>query len=218
MSFLRLVGVVYMKKHGCAFIGITPEAYFKQSLKHSQTTIQHHGLWLDKIRQCIWDRIQFENEMVPNTDSLYRHYKRVCWVLDLWRQADRNTLNPKPLCDYGWSVQNENISVAWDSDSNMDSIRERVSSLLKGCGCKTGCHSRQCGCKGKGKLCGEGCNCINCTNTGTQTIASGTNSMEEASIEEIITDTPPEDLDEVMEWVFGDYEGDMVSEEESDDG
>ena len=42
--------------------------------------------------------------------------------------------------------------------------------------------------------------------------------MEEASIEEIIMDTPPEDLDEVMEWVFGDYEGDMVSEEESDDG
>ena len=36
--------------------------------------------------------------------------------------------------------------------------------------CKTGCHSRQCGCKGKGKLCGEGCNCINCTNTGTQTM------------------------------------------------
>ena len=32
------------------------------------------------------------------------------------------------------------------------------------------------------------------------------------------TDTHPEDLDEVMEWVFGDYEGDMVSEEESDDG
>ena len=39
--------------------------------------------------------------------------------------------------------------------------------------------------------------------------------MEEVSIEEIITDTPPEDLDEIMEWVFGDFEADRESEEES---
>ena len=30
--------------------------------------------------------------------------------------------------------------------------------------------------------------------------------MEEASIEEIVNDAPPEDLDEIMEWVFGEYE------------
>ena len=59
----------------------------------------------------------------------------------------------------------------------IDAIRERVAGLLKGCGCKTGCQTRQCGCKGKGKACGEGCNCMNCTNTDTctQTTASDTN-------------------------------------------
>jgi len=25
-----------------------------------------------QIRQCIWDRIQFENEVIPDTDALYR--------------------------------------------------------------------------------------------------------------------------------------------------
>ena len=166
------------------FGGTTPEAYFNQFLEPGQTTLQHHQLWLDNIRQCIWDRIQFENEMIPNIDVLYRHWKRVCWVLDLWRQADRNTLL---LSDYGWKVQDGTLTVDWDCDCNMDAIIERVAGLLKGCGCRTGCQTRQCGCKGKGKACGEGCNCMNCTNTDTctQTRASDTNSMEETSIEKI---------------------------------
>ena len=45
----------------------------------------------------------------------------------------------------------------------MDAIRKQVATLLKGCGCKTGCQTRQCGCKAKGQACGEGCNCMNCT-------------------------------------------------------
>ena len=45
---------------------------------------------------------------------------------------------------------------------------------------------------------------------------NGTNSMEETSVEEIIEDSPPEDLDEIMECVFGDYEAEIGSEEDSD--
>ena len=36
------------------------------------------------------------------------------------------------------------------------------------------------------------------------------------SVEEIIDDTPPEDLDEIMEWVFGDNETERVSGTEND--
>ena len=43
--------------------------------EHGQTALQHHNTWLDSIRQCIWDRIQFENGNFPNTDALYRHWK-----------------------------------------------------------------------------------------------------------------------------------------------
>ena len=61
----------------------------------------------------------------------------------------------------------------------------------------------QCGCKAKGQACGE------CTNTDMNTTANSTNSLEETSIEEIVEDSPPEDLDEVMEWVFGEQEAEL---------
>ena len=74
-----------------------------------------------------------------------------------------------------------------------------MAGLLKRCGCKTWCHqTHQCGCKGKGKACGEGCNCTNYTNTDCYTTAAATNGTENTSIEEVITDALPEDLDEIM--------------------
>ena len=41
-------------------------------------------------------------------------------------------------------------------------------------------------------------------------------SCYKASIEEIITDALPEDLDEIMEWVFREYEAEAECEEGSD--
>ena len=98
----------------------------------------------------------------------------------------------------------------------METAKERVAGLLKGCGCKIGCQTHQCGCKRKRKNCSEGCNCTNCTNTNYEVRIQC--EVEEASIEEILTGTTPEDIDEVMEWVFGGYkvEGDSESENESD--
>ena len=179
MSFLRLIGVVYIKKHGSGFGGTTPETYFKQICEPAQTALHCHNLWLDNIRQCIWNRIQYENEMIPNTDALFLHWKRVCWVLDYWKQADRNTMYPKTLSNYGWNVKDDSLTVDWDSDINMDAVRERVVSLLKGCGCRAGCQTRHCGCKGKGKVCGEGCNCTNCMNTDTHMMANESTNLEE---------------------------------------
>ena len=43
-----------------------------------------------------------------------------------------------------------------------------------------------------------------------------TNGTEDASIEEVITDALPEDLDKIMEWVFGEYEAEAGCEEGSD--
>lgn len=70
----------------------------------------------------------------------------------------------------------------------MDAARERVAGLLRGCGCKTGCQTRQCGCRSKEKACGEGCTCMNCTNTELQAMADAVSSTEVTSIEEIMED------------------------------
>ena len=130
--------------------------------KDGLTPLQQHTEWLHNIRQTMWDRIQFENEMVPSTDALHQHWKRSCWVLDLWNQAEKNILNPKLLTEYGWLKDG---GIVWDSDTNIKEIMLRVTGLLKGCGCKTGCQTQRCGCKGKNKKCGEGCECRNCLNT-----------------------------------------------------
>ena len=35
------------------------------------TELQQHSAWLEDIRQNIWDRIKFENNMIPSHDSLH---------------------------------------------------------------------------------------------------------------------------------------------------
>ena len=40
--------------------------------------------------------------------------------------------------------------------------------------------------------------------------------MEETSIEKIIEDSVPEDFNEIMDWVFGEYQAEGGSETEDD--
>ena len=74
----------------------------------------------------------------------------------------------KPITDYGWSLKNDLLQITWDTEDNMTKVRERVSALLKGCKCTTGCKSRVCGCRKKQTLCSEGCQCTNCGNLKSQ--------------------------------------------------
>ncbi len=81
LAFARLVGCAYFKKHRNAFQGTTPEALF-----HSFATDnvkEQHNKWLEHIRQKIWDRIMFEDDMIPSVGALKRHWKRSCWVLHM---------------------------------------------------------------------------------------------------------------------------------------
>ena len=112
-------------------------------------------------------------------------------MLDMWHQADLNTMVPKPFSEYGWQISKNTLNVDWDSENNMVAVRERVAGLLKGCSCKTGCETWQCGCKRNDKKCGEGCNCTNCKNKQhTTQIQEESDDLAEASIEEIIADGP----------------------------
>ena len=123
-----------------------------------------HRKWLEDIRQNIWDRIMFEAEMIPSIEALWRHWKHSCWVLDMWRQADRNTMQLADLASWGWKVNNDVLYIDWDSDENQSLVRERVQLLTKGCKCKTGCATGRCGCRRKGNHCSEGCACLHCSN------------------------------------------------------
>ena len=95
----------------------------------------------------------------------------------------------------------------------MDAVKERVADLLKGCGCRTGCQTRQCGCGSKEKACGEGCTHRNCTNIELQTTTISTSDTVIDSLEEEST-LIPDDMNELMEWVFGEHEADTANKEE----
>ena len=85
LTFVRLVGTVYFKKHASGFDTPSPSSHFLQ-FADTDPTVQHIH-WIDDIRQNIADRTTFDTSMVPSTDVLYFHWKRTCWVLDMWGQA-----------------------------------------------------------------------------------------------------------------------------------
>ena len=79
LVFVRLIGMVYFKRHKRAFNEATAESHF---FSHSNLPPQtQHEEWLNNIRQAIWDRISFEDEMIPSLEVLQRHWLQSSWVL-----------------------------------------------------------------------------------------------------------------------------------------
>ena len=125
----------------------SPATHFIQFCTATHSIQQQHTAWLEDIRNNIWDDITFENEMMPSDDALYLHWRRSCWVLHMWRQANLNNMSLKPITDYGWQLVDNTLTVVWDTPKNIASIRNRVRLLLRGCKCVTGCTTGRCGCK-----------------------------------------------------------------------
>ena len=55
--------------------------------------------------------------------------------------------------------------------------------LANGCSCKTGCHSKRCGCRKKEQSCGAGCECHGCTNLPLTSLQQQNNMDEDEEIE-----------------------------------
>lgn len=87
MSFVRLVGTVYFKKYSSGFDTSNPHTHFNMFLNPGITHRQHHLNWLDCVREKVWERVQDESEVIPSNNALFRHWKRTCWVVDMWGQA-----------------------------------------------------------------------------------------------------------------------------------
>lgn len=169
MAFLRLIGCAYFNKHQSAFGGTQTPSSLYYSLGQSGTSeYDQHCNWLSTIRDAVWQRIYFEDDLIPTVDALLRHYKRAMWVLQYWSQTKHNVMDFPPLKEYGYITSGESILPDWDSTENIQSVKERVNFLLKGCGCKKSkCQTNQCKCFKANHLCGPGCQCLNCCNKET---------------------------------------------------
>ena len=148
LAFIRLIGTVYFKKHSTGFEAASPAAHFRSFCDPNLTAQQQHSAWLDDIRQTIWYCVKFENKMIPSDEALLLHWRRTCWAIHMWGQADINTITLEPIIQHGWKISGppNSLSIIWDSQENIAQVRDRVNALLKGCKCVTGCMTKRSRC------------------------------------------------------------------------
>ena len=174
---------------------------FLSTEKPGITSNQQHSLWLQMIRERIWSKIKYEEEMIPSEDALNRHWRRSCWVMTVWGKCTHNIINYPDLNGSGWKVSNGELAIDWDSEENQAKVRVMVSLIRKGCGCKTGCNSSRCKCKRQEKFC-YGCKCIECRNVRNlpNAPAQVDESDEESEVESVDLET---DVYAMMVEIFG---------------
>ena len=136
------------------------------------------------------------------TDALYFHWQRACWVINMWGQSDKNRMTLLPLQQFGWRINNEELTIVWDTEENIKAIHDRVDVHLKGSKCTTGCSTGRCSCKRKSSMCMEGCQCINCNNLQVKTPQERDQDIADICIEEDMT-SDTEQTENLMDWVFG---------------
>ena len=171
------------------------------------------------MREKIWLRIKYEEEMIPSYDALDRHWKRSCWVQCVWSQATSNNITYPVLDGNGWKqVDTSTLAIDWDSESNVSVIRDRVTLLQKGCGCKTGCQTNRCKCRRDKHDCGPGCKCQGCTNVPQTSQTSHELNLDQESSSESEDEFGDSEVDDIMRDVFGDNrDTDNESAEETED-
>ena len=170
LAFLRLIGTLYFKKYLPAFVtqfGCETPQHLLESVAESGTR-RKHETWISEIREVVSERILCEEERMPSTSALERHWKRTCWVSQFWEKSihsdsKRGLPNPE---ESGWLRNHAGaFEIDWDSQELQDRVKGTVEFLMKGCSCKkTKCESNRCMCRRQQRSCGPACKCVDCKN------------------------------------------------------
>ena len=141
LSFVRLVGTLYFKKHLSAFVALmcvqTPIQLFISTT--GQTSEERHQQWYGNIRGIVSDRICNEEERMPSYTSLWRHWLRACWVAQMWQNSHKvDVYNALPSPEQsGWKRSSTgSYEVDWDCSNFQSTVQETIDFLTKGCSCK----------------------------------------------------------------------------------
>jgi len=200
------VGTCYFKKHLAAFVSVygheTP-THLYNSIDHSLQTQQKHEIWLQKIRKVVGERITNEEERVPSFTSLWRHWLRSCWVSQMWQNSPCHDLYSSiPLPEHsGWIHHSDGTyAIDWEAPEIQEKIKDTIDFLTKGCSCKKGCKSKNCGCQKKSSYCGPGCECQGCVNLPVEQHANEEESADEDNGDSsgLASDSSDESSDELQ--------------------
>lgn len=105
---------------------------------------------------------QSEEHWLPSDDALMLHWKRCCYVMQIWEQADVTQMVYPDITNWGWSYVDNELVFMWDSVTNVKRIEKYRKLWTNGCKCKSvsrPCKSRSCGCRKFDKPCGPACMC-----------------------------------------------------------
>ena len=210
LSKIKKCGTLLYRSNGDTLVALTNALYKMSRLTNVTSTHGNEG-----DGKC----------EAQNTDSM-----------QMWGQASSNEIILKPVFSYGWKMIEGKLAFDWDSDHNVKKVQNRVQGLLKGCKCTKGCKTNVCGCKQRGQICSEGCQCHGCVNLSHELVHSpevicsgndgrreedqtegvsddeeGNSAVENESADE---DTLNNEVDEIMQNIFGDdYKNEDSSEE-----
>ena len=109
-----------------------------------------------------------EEERVPSYTALWHHWKRVCWVSEMWNNSPQQDVMKEISLpeDSSWFLTADNkYAIEWESPEIEEQVQSSINFLVKGCSCKKSkCKTLQCSCRKGGRNCGPGCECHGCTN------------------------------------------------------
>ena len=78
-----------------------------------------HGLC---VRSTVWEKIEFEDELLPSWEALWHHWLRSCWS-----QASSNRYDLLAVHDNGWKVGKGCLEIDWDDLRTLTSEGECTS-------------------------------------------------------------------------------------------
>ena len=220
LSFVRLIGTVYFKKNLATVVsklGFETPKQLYNSIDPNLSDEEKHKEWYLSIKRVI--RVVSEDQRPPTITALWRHWMRSCWIKQMWGnspKSDQYEGLPPPE-SHGWLKGENGYVIDWEAEDVQQKIQATLDFLDKGCGCKTGCKTKRCSCKKKGKTCGAGCDCRGCTNVtisnpvsqkdeeldeledDEEDLSEDSDSEEEILQTEIITDVITDD-ETIVDW------------------
>ena len=89
----------------------------------------------------------------------------------------------------GWTKDGDTYSIEWDVPEVQSLVEESIEYFTRGCSCRKGCKTKQCGCSKKSRMSGPGCECNGCTNTHQPETQPSMQPLVESSSEESQSDS-----------------------------
>ena len=84
----------------------------------------------------------------------------------MWQNSSEEDIyTPLPLSEEsGWMKSDGCYVIDWEAREIQDKVQQSIDFLIKGCSCKKGCRTANCGCRKKARYCGPACLCQGCVN------------------------------------------------------